>query len=179
MIDKLLCGSSRQAAMGKFPGIGFHKKLLCRHRDSVTLCQSRNNVLEFLLVWRPEIDAHAKAVNQGKLLLYGIGGMQIFIICYLKLVSGFLAHKMTPVAGCIDQNVVRLFLQATLDHSLQIFIFDFKLLKGKIIHVKNKFVVAVLDLGDHIIQILELMLIHLDNTKSLVIVAVQNSLNTG
>jgi len=63
--------------------------------------------------------------------------MQIFIICYLKLVSGFLAHKMTPVAGCIDQNVVRLFLQATLDHSLQIFIFDFKFLKGKIIHVKT------------------------------------------
>ena len=104
--------------------------------------------------------------------------MQIVIIHDLQLVTGFLSYQMSSVTCCIDQDIVRLLLQTTLDHCLQIFIFDFKFLEWQIIHIDNEFIVSVLDLGDHIIQILKLMLIHLDNTKSLIIITVQDSLDT-
>ena len=71
---------------------------------------------------------------------------------------------MPPVACCIDQNVIRLPLQSAFDHCLQIFIFNLKFLKRKIVHINDKFVVSVLDLRDYLIQILKLMLVNLDDS---------------
>ena len=179
MINKLLRRSSSETAVRKLPGVCLRQKLLCRHCNTIALCKCSNNILEFLLVGCTEINPHAKTVNQGELLLHSIGGMQIFIVCHLQLIPGFLPNKMTSVAGCIDQDVVRLFLKTALDHCFQIFIFDFKFLKGKIIHIKNKFVITVFDLCDHIIQILKLVLVHLDNAKSFVIITVQDTFDAG
>ena len=49
----------------------------------------------------------------------------------------------------------------------------------KIIHIDDKLVVAVLDLGDHGRQILELMLVNLDHAQALVIKLIDNCLDTG
>ena len=65
------------------------------------------------------------------------------------------------------------------DHCFQVFIFNLKFLKGKIIHINDKTIVTVFDLGDDFIKILELMLIGLNDTKSLIIILVQDSLDTG
>ena len=105
--------------------------------------------------------------------------MQIIVICDLQLVSCALAYKITSVARCIDQDIIRFLLKSALDYCFQIFILDLKFLKGKIIHVNNKTVITVLDLGDHLIEILELMLVGLNNTKSLIIILIQDTLDAG
>ena len=86
---------------------------------------------------------------------------------------------MPAVGGSVDEYVVRLFLQPALDDCLQIFILDLELLKGEVVHVNDKLVVPVLDLGDDIVEVLELMLVHLDHPQSLVVVFVEDSLDGG
>ena len=81
---------------------------------------------------------------------------------------------MSSVGSSIDQDIIRLSLQPAFDHGLQILIFNLKFFKGQIVHIDNKFVIPVLDLGDHIIQILKLMLVYLDHPQSLIIVLVQD-----
>ena len=105
--------------------------------------------------------------------------MQIVFICDLQLVCRTLTHKITSVTCCIDQDIVRFFLKTALDHCFQIFIFNLKFLKGKIIHINNKTIVTVFDLGDHFIEILELMLVGLNDAKTLIIILVQDTLDTG
>ena len=70
--------------------------------------------------------------------------MHVFIP--LLLVFKCLANQMTTVGSRIDQYIFRFFLKASLDHSFQIFIFNLKLLKRKVIHIDNKLVVTVFDL---------------------------------
>ena len=129
MVDKLLCGSSCKSSMGKLPLICFQKQFVLRHSNSVSLCESFHNCLEFLFARCTIVNTDTKTINQLKLLLHCIGGMQIVIIHDLQLITGFLSYQMSSVTCCIDQDIVRFLLQAALDHCLQIFIFDFKFLK--------------------------------------------------
>ena len=86
-----------------------------------------------------------------------------------------LPNQMPSVGGGIDQDIVRLLFQSALDDRLQIFIFDLKFFKAQIIHVNDEFVIPVFNLGNHIVQILELVLVHLDNTQPAVIIFVDNA----
>ena len=85
---------------------------------------------------------------------------------------------MSSVTCCVDQNIIRFLLQTTFNDCFQIFILNLKFLKGKVIHINDKFIISVFDLCDHIVQILELMLVHLNNSKSLIIITVQDSFDT-
>ena len=86
---------------------------------------------------------------------------------------------MAAVRCGIDEHVLRLFLKSALDDRLQILVFDLKLLEGEIIHIDDELIIAVLDLRDHTIQILELMLVYLDHTEALIIVLIQYRLDGG
>ena len=77
---------------------------------------------------------------------------------------------MAPVGSGIDQHVVRLSLQSPLNDRLQIFVLYLKLFKRKIIHIDDKFVISILDLGDNVIEILELVLVYLDHPQPLVVI---------
>ena len=99
------------------------------------------------------------------------------IAVQLLVVTEAFLDQMAPVRRRIDQDIVRLLLQSALDYRFQILVFDLKLLKGKIIHVNNKFIIAVLNLRDDLIQILKLMLVDLDDAQSAVIVPVQDCLD--
>ena len=86
---------------------------------------------------------------------------------------------MSAVRGCVDQYVVRFLLQAALDHCLQIFVFNLELLEGEVIHVNNELIIPVLDLRNHIVQVTELMFVHLDQTQSPVIILIGDRLYAG
>src|SRR5699024_8823971 len=77
----------------------------------------------------------------------------------------------------IDQCVIRLTLQTAFNHRLQIFIFNLKFFERKIIHVNDKLVIPVFDLGNDIIEILELVLVHFDHTQSFFILLIQYCLD--
>ena len=51
-------------------------------------------------------------------------------------------------------------------------LFDFKFFKREIIHVNNKFIVSIFNLGNHLVQILKLMLIYFDHAKPLIIILI-------
>ena len=57
---------------------------------------------------------------------------------------------MAAVGGRIDQHIIRAFSQSSFQNSLQILIFQLVILKGQIIHVNDKLVIAVLDLLQNI-----------------------------
>ena len=82
----------------------------------IALRQSLHDILEFLFVGSTEINGHAETVYQRQLLLYGIAGVNI--LSGLLLVTVVLADEMATVGSSIDQDVLRLFLQTTLDDSL-------------------------------------------------------------
>ena len=84
---------------------------------------------------------------------------------------------MPAVRGGIDQNIFRLLFQSALNDCLQVLVFDLKFLKGKIVHINDEFVIPVLDLRNHLVQILELMLVNLNDPKPLIIVTVQDRLD--
>ena len=71
------------------------------------------------------------------------------------------------------------FFQTSLDHSFQVFVLDLKLLERKIVHVDNEFIISVFDLRNQLVQILELMLVNLDHTKSLIVILIQDTFNAG
>ena len=99
------------------------------------------------------------------------------IAVQLLVVTEAFLDQMAAVRRRIDQDIVRLLLQSALDYRFQILVFDLKLLKGKIIHVNDKFIIAVLNLRDDLIQILKLMFVNLDDAQSAVIVPVQDCLD--
>ena len=101
------------------------------------------------------------------------------IVSSLFLVTEFFTDQMSAVGSCIDQYIFRLAFQSAFDHGLQVFIFDFKFLKGKIIHIDNKTIISVFDLSDHIIQILELMFVNFNDTQSLVVIFIENAFDAG
>ena len=163
--------------MVQLPFIGFPQQFFLGKPDLIPFCQLANDLLEFFLVWFPKVDGNSKSCHQGEFLLDGIVGVELFVP--LLLIPEGLPDEMAPVGGGIDQDVVRLFLKTALDHGFQVFIFNLKFLKGKIIHINDKTIVTVFDLGDDFIKVLELMLIGLNDTKSLIIILVQDSLDTG
>ena len=101
------------------------------------------------------------------------------ILSAAVLVPVLLFDQVTAVGRCVDQHIVRFFLQTALNHSFQVFILNFKLFKRKIIHINDKFVIPVFDLGNDIIKILELMLVNLDHPQALIVVLVQDGLDAG
>ena len=103
--------------------------------------------------------------------------MKIFIP--VRLIPECLTDQMPAVRCCIDQHIFRLSLKTSLDHCLQIFILDLKLFKRQVIHIYNELIVTVLHLGDHIIQILELVFIHFDHAQPLIIILVQDRFDRG
>ena len=86
---------------------------------------------------------------------------------------------MSAVRCRIDQYIIRLFLKSALDHRLQILIFYLKFLEREIIHINDKFIIPVFDLCDHRVQILELMLVYFDHPKSIIIIFIDDRLDTG
>ena len=86
---------------------------------------------------------------------------------------------MAPVGCRIDQDIVRSCFHTALDHSLQIFVLNFKFLKGKVIHINDKLIVPVLDICDHRRKILELVLVNLDHAKAIIIILIDDRFDTG
>ena len=86
---------------------------------------------------------------------------------------------MATIGGCINKNIVRTFFQASLNDSFQVFVLNLKLFKGKVIHVNNEFIISVFDLCNQLIQILKLMLVNLNHTKSLIVIFIQDALDAG
>ncbi len=82
----------------------------------ITLRQCLYDILEFLFIGSAEVNSHAETIYQRQLLLYGITG--VHILSGLLLVTVVLADEMAAVGSSIDQDVLRLFLQTTLDDSL-------------------------------------------------------------
>ena len=104
--------------MRNLPLVGFQKQFLLRHGNSITGCQCTDDLLELFFVRFAKVDTNPKTIYQIKLLLYCIGGMQIIVICDLQLVCGTLTDKITPVTCGIDQDIVRLRLNAAFDNGL-------------------------------------------------------------
>ena len=161
--------------MAQFPFVCLQKKLFLFHLDTVTICKRGDNLLEFFFIRFSKINGHAESCYQRKFLLYGIIGVQFFIS--VGFIFECLTYQMSSVGSCIDQDIIRFLLQTAFDHRFQIFVLNLEFFKRKIIHINNKFVIPVLDLCDHIIQVFELMLVHFDHTKSLVIILVQDCLD--
>ena len=90
-----------------------------------------------------------------------------------------LLDEVTAVGCCVDQHIVWLCLDATLDNSLQELVLDLKFFEGEIVHVDNELVVAVLDLGDDRGKILKLMLVDLDHAQALWIKLIDDGLDAG
>ena len=86
---------------------------------------------------------------------------------------------MSAVRSCIDQHIIRLSLKPALNYRFQIFIFNLKFFKRQIIHINNEFIIAVLHLCNHIVQVLELMFIHFDHTESLIVILIQDCFDRG
>ena len=124
-------------------------------------------------------DIQSEAVHQGQLLLHGIGVVHVLGMLHVLPVGEILLDQVPAVGGGVDQDVVRLGLEAALDHSLQVLVFDLKLLKGEIIHINDELVVPVLHLRDDIGKILELVLVDLNESQSLGIELVESGLHCG
>ena len=90
-----------------------------------------------------------------------------------------LPNQMSAIARCIDQNVGRLFLKAALNDRLQILILRLVLFEGKVVHVQNKLIIPVLDAGNDIVEIAELVPAHLNDPKSPLIILIGNCLDAG
>ena len=163
--------------MVQLPAVGFQKELFFVHLYAVSLCQLTDDLLEFLLGRFSKIYGDAEPCHKGKFLLHRVVCVQLFVS--LLLVPEALPDQMAAVRGGVDEHIVRLSLQSALDDRLQVFVFDFKLLEGEVVHVDDKFIIPVLDLGDDIVEVLELMLVHLDHPKALVIVFIEDSLDGG
>ena len=122
-------------------------------------------------------DGDAEAGHEGEFLLHGIRAVK-FIVA-VRAVGPGLADQVTAVGGRVDQDVLGFGLETALYHCLEVFVLDLELLKGEVIHVDNKPVVAVFDLGEDPLQIAEFMFVDLDHAKTAVVILVEDSLDAG
>ena len=96
---------------------------------------------------------------------------------HITAVVPVLLNQVASVGGRINQNVIRSCLHTAFNHCLQELILNLKLLKRQIIHINNKTIISVLNLGNHRRQILKLVFINLDHPKSLIVEFVDNRLD--
>ena len=122
-------------------------------------------------------DGDTEAGHEGEFLLHGIRAVE-FIVA-VRAVGPGLADQVTAVGGRVDQHVLGFGLEAALDHCLEVFVFDLELLKGEVIHVDDKAVVAVFDLGQDPLQIAELVFVDLDHAEAAVVILVEDGLDAG
>ena len=122
------------------------------------------------------INRYSEAVCQRQLLLYGISAVLVGKLHAVAVMEA-LPNQMSAIARCINQNVGRLFLKAALNDRLQIFILRLVLFEGKVIHVQNELIIPVLDAGNDIVEIAELVPAHLNNPKSPLIILIGNCLD--
>ena len=101
--------------------------------------------------------------------------MHIFVF----LVRVLLPDQVSPVGGGIDQHILRFLFQSAFDHRFQVLILRLKFLKAQIIHVDHETIAPVLDLAYHGIEVLKLIFIDFDHSKSLFIIFIRHRLDTG
>ena len=86
---------------------------------------------------------------------------------------------MSSVGRRINQHIVRLLLQTAFDHGLQVLVFRLKFLETQIVHIDDKLIIPVLDLRHHVIQIMKLMLIELNDAQPSVIIFIGDRFDAG
>ena len=164
--------------MAHLPLVCLRAQLLIRQGNlRIALRKLCHDPEVFLLGRLGEADGHAEAGHQGQLFLHGIRAVHTVVLLHVAAVAPGLPDDVAPVGGSVDQHIVRLRLHAALDDRLQVLVLDLELLKGQIVHINDKAVVPVLDMGNHRGEILELMLIDLNHPQALVIVFVQDRLD--
>ena len=105
--------------------------------------------------------------------------MHTVLVFHVVAVIPALFDQVTAVGCCIDQDIIRTGLHASFDDCLQEFVFNLEVFERKVIHVNDKAVVPVFYLCNDGGQILELMLVNLDHTKSLIIIFVEQCFDAG
>ena len=85
---------------------------------------------------------------------------------------------MTSVGCGINQDILRFCLNTAFNNCFQELVFNFMLFKRKVIHINNKAIIAVFNLCNNVGQVSELMLINLNHSQTLVIISINNSLDT-
>ena len=141
----------------------FGAELFIAHLNTSLMSQLHYDIVEFLLVRLAVVNGAAKAIYKAQLLLHGIGLVDALVMSYIIAVLPGLVNQMTTIAGSVNQNIARTYLKATLNDGLEVFIFCLKFLKGKVVHINYKAIIAALDLGNNSGQILKLMLINFDH----------------
>ena len=148
------------------------------HLNSVARGKLRHDFMILLVAGGSVVDGDAEAVCQRELLLHGISAVLVRKVRAVPVMEA-LADQVSAVARRINQDIGRLLLQAALDHRLQILVLRLVLLEGKIIHIQNELVVPVLDAGDHVVEIAELIAAHLNDAKAPLIILVRDGLDAG
>ena len=113
IIDELLRRPARKPSVGQLPAVRLQKQLLLFHFQPGPVRQGFHDPAKLPLIRRSEIDGHAETGYKRQLFLHRIVGMQLLIP--LLLIPEALPDQMPAVGGGIDEDVIRLLLQPSLD----------------------------------------------------------------
>ena len=102
--------------MADFPFICLGQQFFFAEGDSALAGQTHYDIVEFLSIGLDIADHAAKSIGKRQFLFQSIGTMDVFIMLQIVAVTPCLLNQMTAVAGCVDQNVVRLGFYTAFDH---------------------------------------------------------------
>ena len=149
-VDELLRRAPGCAAASQLPLVGLLGQFRFGERDLRVLLGQFADDVQIFLMRRLEIaDRDAEARHQRQLLLHRIAAVHLVVGPVASVAPG-LPDQMPSVGGGVDQHIVRLHFQISLNHRLQVFEFCFCALKGQVIHVDDKPVIAALDNADDV-----------------------------
>ena len=131
--------------MCHFPAHGAGLELFIRQRDFRMAARQHLHHVVVLLPARAEIaDGQAETCRERELFLHSIILVHV-VLDGIGAVCPRLANQMAAIARRVDQHVVRLDLETAFDDGLEVLVLDFEFLERQVVHVDDKFVIAVLD----------------------------------
>ena len=103
IVNKLLCGAAREAAVPNLPSVGLCQQLRLVHVDTLAGGQHLDHLLVLPLLGHAVMDRHAKAAGQRQLFLHGIGAVDVTVVFHVCPVIPGLPDQVTEM--CIRDRV--------------------------------------------------------------------------
>jgi hypothetical protein len=124
--------------------------------------------------------AQAEARRERELLLHGVAGVDVVVVCPALIPVGeTLADQIAAVGGGVDPDVLRRLLDAALQQRLERLVLDLVLLERQVVHEEDEPRRAGPQESQHPRQRLEVLLRHLDEPQPPIGVLVQDGLDGG
>src|SRR5918999_2775279 len=179
LVHELTGGAARTSGVPAVPQKGTLLQVFCRDGQATFSGESGYDLQVARLVGRGKSQAQSEAARKGELLLHGVAGVNV-VACWAVATFGeALPDQVPAVGGRVEPDVLGRLFDAAFEERLESLVLHLVLLEGEVVDEENETPATLAKDLEYLLQLREVLLLHLDQPQPLVSVLVHDSLDGG